>query len=98
MSVNTFLFIVGFVAVCVGVLLTLIDEGYGLILVLEGILLIFAVAHFCKLEDKEPKEIDTSSYEVYINGTEVDRDLIDISNYKKVTYDYENERVLIAIE
>lgn len=47
---------------------------------------------------KESKQIDTINYEVYINGQEIDRELIDIDSYEKVTYDYENERILIAID
>lgn len=84
---------------------------YGLVLICDyeprggfylcSCIVFFIIAFFSIKEVekiKESKQIDTINYEVYINGQEIDRELIDIDSYEKVTYDYENERILIAID
>lgn len=74
-----------------------LEVGFICVLVLFFLLLLFfSIKEVEKI--KESKQIDTINYEVYINGQEIDRELIDIDSYEKVTYDYENERILIAID
>lgn len=62
------------------------------------LILISLVAFFKAKEVKEFEQTDISGFSVYINGQQVDSENLDINKFNKVTYDYENEKILITID